>query len=162
MMLHSWGRRRLPILRTVQDYFWRAWQGQTQYVWTGQTIESGLRCWAQHLTAIWVGRATTSPLYSYVRGSYQTDWHATFHVHLFGDPGKTHTHSRLTRISFNAHKIHFGILSTPTFSFLHQKFLFNQKQHAALLSCCLQVGQKAYGKIKEKSWQTTSYCKEQD
>ncbi len=112
--------RRLPILHTVQEYFWHAWQGQMQYVWTGQTVESGLRCWAQHLTGIWVGQATTSPLYSFVRGSYWTDWHVIFHVHLFGGPGKTHTHSSLTRISFNAHKIHFDILSTPTFSFLHQ------------------------------------------
>ncbi len=33
--------RRPIILHTVQEYFWRAWQGQTQYVWGGQTIEAG-------------------------------------------------------------------------------------------------------------------------
>ncbi len=32
---------RPPILHTVQEYFWRAWQGQMQYVWGGQTIEAG-------------------------------------------------------------------------------------------------------------------------
>ncbi len=32
--------RRLPILCTVQEYFWHAWQGQTQYVWGGQTIKA--------------------------------------------------------------------------------------------------------------------------
>jgi hypothetical protein len=30
-----------PIIHhTVQEYFWRAWQGQTQYVWGGQTIKA--------------------------------------------------------------------------------------------------------------------------
>jgi hypothetical protein len=47
---------------------------------------------------------------------YQTDRHVTFPVHLFGDPGKIHIHSSLTRISFNSHKIHFGNLRTTPFS----------------------------------------------
>ncbi len=34
--------------------------GQTLYMWQGQMVESGLRCWAQHLIRIWGGRATTS------------------------------------------------------------------------------------------------------
>ncbi len=34
--------------------------GQTLYVWQGQTFESGLRCWAQHLIGIWGVRTTTS------------------------------------------------------------------------------------------------------
>ncbi len=46
--------RRPPILRIVQEYFWRSWQGQTQNVWQGQTVESGLRCWAQHLIGIFM------------------------------------------------------------------------------------------------------------
>ncbi len=33
--------RRPIILRAVQRYFWCAQQGQTQYVWGGQTIEAG-------------------------------------------------------------------------------------------------------------------------
>ncbi len=32
-LLNSMQCRRPPILRTVQEYFWRAWQGQTWYVW---------------------------------------------------------------------------------------------------------------------------------
>jgi hypothetical protein len=32
---------RPPILHTAQEYFWRAWQGQTQYVCGGQTIKAG-------------------------------------------------------------------------------------------------------------------------
>ena len=69
------------ILHTVQEYFWRARQGQTQYVWWGQTVESGLRCWAQHLIKVWGGRATKSSphhcqdagLHSYVGVWYWTD-----------------------------------------------------------------------------------------
>ncbi len=56
-------------------------KGQTLYVWWGQTVESGLRCWAQHLIEIWGGRATTSSphhcqdsvLHSYVGNQYWTD-----------------------------------------------------------------------------------------
>ena len=39
------------------------------------------------------------------------------HVHLFGNPGEIHIHLSLTRISFKAYKIQFGILSKPLFSF---------------------------------------------
>ncbi len=130
---------RLPILRTVQEYFWcTPWQGQTRYVWTGQTVESGLRCWAQHLTMIWVGWATTSPLYSYVRGLYWTDWHVTFHVHLFGGPGETHTHLSLTRISFNGHKIHFGVLCKPLFPTFISSFCSSES--STLLPVVLPLG----------------------
>ncbi len=42
-------------------------EGQMLYVWQGQTIESGLRCCAQHLIGIWGGRATTSsPHHHYI------------------------------------------------------------------------------------------------
>ncbi len=39
------------------------------------------------------------------------------HVHLFGDPGEIHIHSSLTRISFNSHKNHFGVLRRLLFLF---------------------------------------------
>jgi hypothetical protein len=32
---------RLIIIRTVEEYFWHTWQGQTRYVWGGQTIDAG-------------------------------------------------------------------------------------------------------------------------
>ncbi len=35
-------------------------QGQMLYLWQGQTVESGLRCWAQHLIGIWGGGSATS------------------------------------------------------------------------------------------------------
>ncbi len=53
-------------------------QGQMLYVWQGQTVESGLRCWAQLLNRIWGGRSTTSSPHHhcipmYVHGIGQTD-----------------------------------------------------------------------------------------
>ncbi len=35
-------------------------QGQTQHVWRGQTVESGLRWWAHHIIRLWGGRSATS------------------------------------------------------------------------------------------------------
>jgi hypothetical protein len=116
---------RPPILRTVQEYFWRVWQGQTQYVWQGQTTESGLRWWAQHLIGLWVGKAITSSpphcrdsgLHSYIGFWYQTDGHIMIHEHLFGGPGKIQTHSSLTRISFKCSK-------NPCWCSMQTPFLF--------------------------------------
>ncbi len=56
-------------------------KGQMLFVWWGQTVESGLRHWAQHLIRIWGGRATTSSpnhyrdvgLHSYIGVWYWTD-----------------------------------------------------------------------------------------
>jgi hypothetical protein len=67
---------------------------------------------------------TTSFLFSYVGDKYKTDGHVTIHVHLFGDPGEIHILLSLIRISFKAHKIHFGTLRTTFFFFLHQYILF--------------------------------------
>ncbi len=64
-----------------KDIFGTPDKGQMLYVQEGQTIESGLRCWIQHLIEIWGGRATTSSphhhqdavLHSYVEVRYWTD-----------------------------------------------------------------------------------------
>jgi hypothetical protein len=56
-----------------------------------------------------------------------------FHVHLFGGPGETHIHSSLTRISFNAHKIHFGVLCRPLFPSFNSRFCASKS--SMLLPC---------------------------
>ncbi len=76
---------------------------------------------------------TTSSLYSYVGDQYQTDGHIMIHVHLFGDPGETHIHSSLARISLNAHKIQFGILSKPLFPSFTSSFCVTES--SMLLPC---------------------------
>ncbi len=103
--------RRPPILRTVQEYFWRAWQGQTQYVWTGQTTESGLRCWAQHLIALteecmqdWTGlhaglsRTACRTEKSYVEGSIG---HTVRFIHGTSRQGQTRSLLGLVKSSWN-------------------------------------------------------------
>ncbi len=80
-----------------------AWQGQMQYVWTGQTTESGLRCWAQHLIASmedclqdWGGlhaglsRTACRTEHSYVEGSIS---HTVRFIH--GTSGRGQTRSLL-------------------------------------------------------------------
>ncbi len=52
---------RLPILHTVQEYFCHAWQRSNGIcVISHETVESGLRCWAQYLARIWAGQTNTS------------------------------------------------------------------------------------------------------
>ena len=67
-------------------------KGQMQYKWSGQTVESGLRCWAQHLIRLRVGQANTSPpphcldagLHFCIDRWYWTDQHVRSNGYLHG------------------------------------------------------------------------------
>jgi hypothetical protein len=145
MILHSWGRVSYATYTPYSTRVFLARLTRSDTIRVNRPDHS-VRSEVLSPTPHRDGRATTSPLYSYVRGLYRTDWHVTFHVHLFGGPGETHTHSSLTRISFNAHKIHFGVLCKPLFPSFISSFCSSESSTLLPRRAASRLSKKAYGR----------------